>query len=78
MRARHAAEFLRPGGAGEKDEILHRVFVGAARVTVGDVGEPLDLGRYVSGLLELGSGQQPGYTGGRDLGWQRVGGVGYG
>jgi Phage integrase family len=59
VRACHGAEFLRPGNADEAHKILHRVFVGAARVRVGDVGKPLDLGRHIGELVKLGGGQQP-------------------
>ena len=59
VRARHGAKFLRPRDAGEAHEVLHRVFVGAAGVRVGEIGEPLDLGRHVGQPVELGGGQQP-------------------
>ena len=51
-----------------------RVLIGPARVRVGEIGEPLDLGRHVGQPLELGGGQQP--VGGSDFGWELVGGVG--
>ena len=59
VRARHGAKFLRPRDAGEAHEVRHRVFVGAPRVRVGEIGEPLDLGRHVGQPVELGGGQQP-------------------
>jgi hypothetical protein len=40
-------------------------------VGVAEVGEPLDLGRHVGEVLELGGGQQP--VAGRDLGRKLVG-----
>ena len=55
--AGHGAEFLRPADAGEPHEVAHRVFVGAARVGVGDVGEPFDFRRHVGEALELGGSQ---------------------
>ena len=66
VRARDGAKFLRPHDAGEAHEILHRVFVGAPGLRIGQVGEPLDLGRHVGEPVELGGGQQPGNTGGGD------------
>ena len=59
VRARHRPKFFRPPDAGELHEVAHRVFVGAARVGVGDVGEPFDLGRHVGQPVKLGGGQQP-------------------
>ena len=59
MRARDDAEFFRAKNAGKAHKILHRVFVGAPRVRVREVGEPFDLGRHVGEFLELGGGQQP-------------------
>ena len=77
VRARHGAEFLRPHDAGEAHEILHRVFVGAAGVRVAEIGEPLDLGRHVGELVELGGGQQPvGRGNGNGLGGKPGGGCG--
>ena len=74
VRARHGAKFLRPGDAGEAHEIPDRVFVGAARAGVAEIGEPLDLGRHVGQPVELGGGQQP--VGRGDLGWELVGVIG--
>ena len=59
VRARHGAKFLRPRDAGEAHEVLDRVLVGAAGVRVGEIGEPLDLGRHVGQPVKLGGGQQP-------------------
>jgi hypothetical protein len=67
VSTRHRAEFLRPLDAGEAHKITDGVFVGAAGVGVGKVLEPLDLGRHIGELLELGGGQKP--VGGLDLGW---------
>ena len=53
VRAGHRAEFLRPADAGEPHEVAHRVFVGAARVGGGDVGEPFDFRRHVGEAMEL-------------------------
>ena len=59
MRAGHDAEFLRTPDAGKAHEVLHRVFVGASGMMVGDVGEPFDLGRHIGELVKLGGGEQP-------------------
>ena len=59
MRARHGSKLFRPADAGEPSEVAHRVFVGAARVGVGDVGKPFDFGRHVGQPVELGCGEQP-------------------
>ena len=78
MRPGHDAEFLRPHDAGEAHEIADRVFVGAPGAAVGDVGEPLDLGRDLGQPVKLGGGQQPLGRGdrGRQLGvGSRVGHV---
>jgi len=69
--ARHGAEFLRPDDAGEAHEIADRVFVGAPRAGVAEIGEPLDLRRHVGQPVKLGLGQQP--VGGGDLGRDLVG-----
>ena len=71
VRARHGPKFLRPRDAGELHEVGNRVLVSAARVPVGEVGEPFGLGRHVGEPVELGGGEQP--VGGPGLGWQLVG-----
>ena len=81
VRAGHAAKFLRSLNAGEAHKIPDRVFIGAARVSIGEVLEPLDLGRHIGELLELSGGQQP--AAGYGLGWKLlitgdVGRVGHG
>jgi hypothetical protein len=65
VRARNDAKFLRAADAGEAHEVADRGRVGAARARVAEVGEPLDLGRRVGELMELGGGEQPGNTGRR-------------
>ena len=72
VRPRHGAEFLRPRDAGEPHEIPDCVFVGAPGAGIGEIGEPLDLGRHVGELVELGGGQQP--VGGSDCSRDLVGG----
>jgi hypothetical protein len=57
--AGHAAEFFRPDDAGESHEIPDGVFVGAAGAGVGEIGEPLDLGRHVGQPMELSCRQEP-------------------
>jgi hypothetical protein len=47
MRAGYDAKFLRTLDAGKAHEVLHRVFVGAAGMMIGNVGEPFDFGRHV-------------------------------
>jgi hypothetical protein len=37
VRARHRPKLFRPADASELHEVAHRVFVGAARVGVGDI-----------------------------------------
>jgi hypothetical protein len=41
-RARHGAEFLRPGDAGEPQEVADRVLVGTPGPWVADIGDPLE------------------------------------
>ena len=55
--ARDGAEFFWFDDAGETHEVLQRVFVGAARALVAEVGEPFDFGRNVGQVLELDGGQ---------------------
>ena len=59
VRARDGPKFLRPADAGEAHEVLHGGFVRAAGARVREIGEPLDLGRHVGELVELGGGQHP-------------------
>ena len=56
VRARDDPKFLRPHDAGEAHEVLHRVLIGAPRVRIAQIGEPLDLGRHVGQPVELGGG----------------------
>ena len=67
--AGHGAEFLRPIDAGEAHEIADRLFVGAAGVAVGEVGEPFDLGRNIGEPVKFRGGEEP--FGGGDLGRER-------
>ena len=72
MRARHGPKFLRPHDAGEAHEVLHGVFIGPARVCVGQVGEPLDLGRHVGQPVKLVRRQHARSTGGGNPGGKLV------
>ena len=65
VRARHSSNFLRPGDAGESHEVADRILVGTLCARVAEIGEPLDLRRYVRQAVELGGGEQP--TGGGDF-----------
>ena len=71
---RHRAKLPRPGDASEAHEVADRVLVDAARVGIAEIGEPLDLGRHIGELMELGGGQQS--VAGRDPGRQLLGAVG--
>ena len=53
MAARDAAEILRQLNAGKLHEAAQVVLVGAPRLRIVDVGEPLDLGRDLRQLTEL-------------------------
>jgi hypothetical protein len=59
VRTRDGAELLGPLNAGKAHEVANGVFIGAPRVGIADVGEPLDLGRHVGQPVKLGGGQKP-------------------
>ena len=77
VRARDDPKFLRPADAGKAHEVLDRGFVRAARARVRQIAEPLDLGRHLGELMELGGGEHPRSTGGGNLGRELVVGVGH-
>jgi hypothetical protein len=72
---RHLTKLLRPVDAGEAHKIPHSVLVDAARVGVGEIGEPLKLGRHIGEPMELGhiEDAEPGATG-KDFDGKLVGG----
>jgi len=76
MRPRHDAKFLRPHDAGKAHEISGRGLVDPARAGVAEIGEPLDLWRYVGQAAELGCRQQSRSTGGGNLGRKLFAGQG--
>lgn len=53
MGAADAAQFGKAAQAGESDKLIDIVLVGTARVSIGDVGEPFELGPTRGELAEL-------------------------
>ena len=57
MRAGDGAQFGEAAQTGESDELIDIVLVGTARVSIGDVGEPFELGaarRRLQGQTQVG------------------------
>ena len=72
VRARHGAELVGPHDAGKAHKVPDRVLIGPPGLRVAQIGEPLDLGRHVGEMVELGGGQKPGNTGGGHFGREPV------
>ena len=72
MGARDGTEFLRPHDPCKAHEVLHRVFIGAPGLRIGQIGEPLHLGRHVGEPVELVSREKPGTTDGRNFGRELI------
>ncbi len=60
--AGHQPELPRPHDAHERHELADVALVRPPRPRIGNVGEPLGLGRHVAQALELGGGEQPTLT----------------